>query len=291
MNPTSLGDVRNFWFSGNHRPSKRLGQNFLVDANIVRIILEAADVNADDTVLEIGPGLGALTQALVEQAGQVVAVEKDRRLYEHLTREFAGAQNLRLISSDALELDYSAILGQDYKVVSNLPYVSGTAMLVNFLQAPCPPGDMVVTLQLEVGERLAAVPGDKSYGLLGLWSDLNYETDIFKIISPTCFWPQPQVKSAVVRMRRRSQPAIDIEDHQFFFEFTKQAFGRRRKQLRTVLRGLTLFSGWSVEQVDQLLAAAEVDPAMRPESLGVQEWGRLANSAALLRRASRPQKA
>ena len=226
----------------------------------------------------------------MEQAGQVVAVEKDHRLYEHLTREFAEAQNLRLISGDALELDYPAILGQDYKVVQSA-VCQRHGHAGKLLQSPSPPGDMVVTLQLEVGERLAAAPGDKSYGLLGLWSALNYDTDIYKVISPTCFWPQPQVKSAVVRMRRRAQPAADIVDHQFFFEFTKQAFGRRRKQLRTVLRGLTLFSGWSVDQVDQLLASAEVDPAVRPESLCVQGWGRLANCAALLRRANRPARA
>ncbi len=287
MNPLSLADVRNFWLAENRHPSKRLGQNFLVDANIVRIILEAAGVSEADTVLEIGPGLGVLTRALAARAGRLVAVEKDRRLYEHLSLELAGMKNLRLICGDALEMDYTASMPDaDYKVVANLPYSSGTAMLVNFMQLPSPPAGLVVTLQLEVGQRLAAVPGGRDYGLLGLWAALHYETDICKIISPTCFWPPPLVKSAVVRLRRRPQPVIELADRPFFFELTKQAFGRRRKQMGTVLRGVPVLAGWPADKLAQLLAAAGIDQRARPESLDVMEWGRLANhAAALLRRA------
>ncbi len=281
MNPVSLADVRTFWLAENRHPSKRLGQNFLVDANIVRIILEAAGVSRADAVLEIGPGLGALTLALAARAGRLVAVEKDRRLYEHLSRELAGMKNARLICGDALELESSAIMpAGDYKVVANLPYSSGTAMLVNFLQLLKPPACMVVTLQLEVGQRLAAAPGGRDYGLLGLWSALNYETEICKIISPTCFWPPPLVKSAVVRLRRRPRPAIELADPQFFFELTKQAFGRRRKQLGTVLRGLPVLPDWPADKLSQLFRAAGIDPRVRPESLGAAEWGRLANCGA-----------
>lgn len=287
MNPMSLADVRKFWLPEARHPSKRLGQNFLVDANIARIMLDAAELTSADLVLEIGPGLGALTRALAERVACVAAVEIDRRLHAHLARELGDLTNLRLICADALKLDLNRIFdGQDFKLAANLPYASGSAILVNLLQAPHPPAAMAVTLQLEVGQRLAAFPGRADYGLLGLWASLHYETALVKIVSPSCFWPPPAVKSAIVRLRRLPSPAAALSDRAFFFALTKQAFGRRRKQLGAALRGLPVLRGLPAAGLAALPAAVGIDPHIRPESLGVAEWGRLANHAATLVRAA-----
>ncbi len=287
MNPLSLADVRQFWLPESRHPSKRLGQNFLIDSNIARIILDAAELTGADLVLEIGPGLGALTRALARRAAQMTAVEIDRRLHAHLEQELGHLKNLRLICADAVKLDLSRIFdGQDFKLVANLPYASGTAILVNLLQSPRPPASMAVTLQLEVGQRLAAAPGGVDYGLLGLWSALHYETSLVKVVSPSCFWPPPAEKSAMGRLRRRPRPAADISDRGFFFALTKQAFGRRRKQLGAALRGLPVLRGLPAASLAELPAVAGIDPHIRPESLGVAEWGRLANHAATLQHAS-----
>lgn len=279
MNPMSLSAIRDFWLQSNYHPSKRLGQNFLIDKNIKEIILGAAALNADDAVIEIGPGLGALTYDLARQVKTLVAVEKDRRLHKHLAKNLDLNVNSRLINADALELDYAELFPEGaFKLIANLPYATGTAILVKFWSLSNPPARIVVTLQQEVAQRIAAEVSSPQYGLLAVWAGLRYSVDLVKSISPTCFWPVPAVTSAAIRLER-GDPVIDLLDFDFFFELTKQAFAHRRKQIKTVLRKTPLLAVLSPRELADLLRNSGIDPAARPENLSTAEWGILANQA------------
>ncbi len=259
-------------------PSKALGQNFLIDANIVDILLRAANVNPADAVLEIGPGLGVLTDELAAQAGAVVAVEKDRTFAAHLQKRFEGQSNVRIMEGDFLDLDIPALLEahQIKKVVANLPYNSGTRMLVELMQAPRPPCTMVVTVQLEVGERLAAVPGDDGYGLLSVWAGVGYRVELIKKISPSCFYPTPGVWSVVTRLsahdpNRPVRPASPL-----FYALTREAFQHRRKQLAGILDRAPESLRLPPAESAVLLAELGADVRARPEQLSVAQWLELA---------------
>ena len=192
----TLSEVRGVLDELGIRPSKVLGQNFLVDANILRIIVEQADVRRDETVLEIGPGLGVLTGALMDRAGLVIAVEKDRRLCEFLREKFP---KLQLIEGDAVDVKLPAC----DKVVANLPYNISTPILERFVEGEEKPRRLVLTLQREVAQRLAARPRTKDYGALTLFTGLYYHVTVAHVISPHCFFPEPQVESAIVVLDRQ----------------------------------------------------------------------------------------
>jgi 16S rRNA (adenine1518-N6/adenine1519-N6)-dimethyltransferase len=181
------------------RPSRSLGQSFLVDQNIALLIVSAAGLTLNDTVLEIGPGLGALTELMVERAGRVVAVEKDARLCEFLHGRFGRRRKLQLVHADALAVDLAAFA--PFKVVANLPYAVSTPLLMRLVESPARPRLMVLTVQREVGDRLAARPGTKDYGALTLFTQLYYEARRAHVVAPGCFWPAPEVESAVMVLR------------------------------------------------------------------------------------------
>lgn len=306
MRLTSPTEVRAWLARMDFKPSRVLGQNFLVDANILRILLDAADVTKDDTVLEIGPGLGVLTGPLLERAGRVVAIEKDARLHAHLAETLGGAPNLALLHADALDvltarrartvppadgtlsltatepavrsrereraeahgsLALPATGGAFNKVVANLPYSVGSRILVELFQPPYRPDIIVVTVQREVADRLAARPGTKDYGVLGIFAQLDYDVAILKKISRTCFVPPPQVESAIVALRRRARREMELHDERDFRSLVKACFSHRRKQLGSLAGS-------------EALARAGIDPTRRPETLSVAEWCALANAAA-----------
>jgi 16S rRNA (adenine1518-N6/adenine1519-N6)-dimethyltransferase len=254
-------------------PSKALGQNFLIDAHMVDILVQSAEVTPDDTVLEIGPGLGVLTDALAEKAGRVVAVEKDRRFTDHLKERFADHPKVTIIGGDFLELDLPALLAEHNigKVVANLPYNTGTRMLVDLIRAPKPPRTLVVTVQLEVGERLMAGAGDEAYGMLSVWAGVEYQVELRKKISPTCFYPPPTVWSVITRLTAR-HPDGQGKPLPLFYALTKAAFQHRRKQLAGVLDKapppLRVPPAMSVPWLVEL----GVDPKARPEQLSVDQW-------------------
>jgi 16S rRNA (adenine1518-N6/adenine1519-N6)-dimethyltransferase len=277
MKPTRPSEVRALLAELDFRPRKALGQNFLVDANILAILLEAAAIAPDDEVLEVGAGLGVLTEPLAEKARRVVAVEKDRRLCEFLRPRLARSANVELICADMLKLDHEALLAAGItKVVANLPYSVGSAILVNLLQAARPPQLMILTLQLEVARRLTARPGQDDFGLLSLWSQLLYDVAIRKIISPTCFYPAPQVQSAIIRLARRAAPAPDPAERRFFQALTKFAFSRRRKQLGTVLRAAPAQWNLTPERIQAACRKLGIEPQTRPEELAAAQWLALA---------------
>lgn len=279
MKPTRTSDLRFLLAERGIRPSRALGQNFLVDENIRRIILDAAALSSSDGVLEIGPGAGALTEGLVACAGRVTAIEKDRRLYEILAERFADRPNLRLVCADALEEDLDAHLaGGLGKVVANLPYSVGTRILVELVRAAHRPERMVVTLQTEVVQRLAAEPGTADYGLLTVWARRWYDVALVRRVGGGCFFPAPEVGSAVAALRRRDAPRIVLTSEAHFEALTRAAFQRRRKQMQRVMKDLPDEVGRLEGDVAGWLEGLGIEPAARPENLPVEAWGRISNA-------------
>jgi 16S rRNA (adenine1518-N6/adenine1519-N6)-dimethyltransferase len=232
-----LSDMRELLAAEGIQLTKSLGQNFLHDANQLQRIVKLADLSKKDQVLEIGPGLGPLTELLLKSAGKVLAIEKDRRLVTLLQKRFRDYPNLELVAADALEeLRASSRDWSEWKVVSNLPYSVGSPLLVELTRAPLPPALMVVTLQLEVVRRLLAQAGDADYGLLTVLVRITYEpADWFKIPA-SCFFPEPDVDSGTIKLARRSPPVLPQELAETFTRIVKQGFSQRRKMMLKLLK-------------------------------------------------------
>ncbi|MCX7827187.1 MAG: 16S rRNA (adenine(1518)-N(6)/adenine(1519)-N(6))-dimethyltransferase RsmA [Verrucomicrobiae bacterium] len=254
------------------RPSRVLGQNFLVDQNIARLVVKAAELRATDTVLEIGPGLGALTEMLLERAGRVVAVEKDTRLAAFLRERFGHRETLQLVHGDALHFDFAAAMPSSFKVVANLPYAISTPLLMRMVESPARPRRMVLTVQREVADRLTAQPRTKDYSALTLFTQLHYEARREHLVSRSCFLPMPTVGSAVVVLRLAPHPLLEPALECPFKQMVRAAFQHRRKMLRGVLPKSGL-GGWM--QPDKLEAALErlgTPRTARAEELSLAQW-------------------
>ncbi len=272
--PRSVNEVRNVVRQLGITPRRSQGQNFLTDRNILEIIISAAGLTRRDRVLEIGAGLGVLTAGLLEKAGKVVAVEKDARLAEFLRRTVGRSRRLELVCSDATELDYGELFGPGgFKVVSNLPYSVASYLLAEMAQVPSRPALMVVTVQLEVAERLAALPGTKVYGKLSVWMQMDYAVEVVWRVSSTCFWPAPEVASAVVRLNLRPADASEAE-REAVRHLATIAFQHRRKQLGAIFARAEGLGSDGVRLCD----AAGIEPTARPEDIDRDGWLRLARA-------------
>ncbi|MFO7871694.1 MAG: 16S rRNA (adenine(1518)-N(6)/adenine(1519)-N(6))-dimethyltransferase RsmA [Kiritimatiellia bacterium] len=293
MNLASPSNVRSLLKRLNVRPSRRMGQNFLVDSNILGILTRAAAVKEDDTVFEPGPGLGILTGKLLEKARQVVAVEKDRRLFEHLREALGERGNLRLIHGDACE---TAVRGKNSsgngtsgeetavvadKVVSNLPFSTGSRILCELAAADPPPSEVLVTVQLEVAKRLTAPAGSKDYGLLSLWTRLVYDVKMLRKVSPGCFWPKPAVYSAIVRLKRRGDLPGTAEERGKCRYVAGRAFARRRKQMATILKSLPGCAPPGDDDPADVLEGAGIEYEARPAELAPEDWMKLIKALTL----------
>ena len=263
------------------RPRKGLGQHFLTDPNILRKIVEAAELSPESVVLEIGPGPGMLTRRLVEAAGRVVAVELDEGMVRLLRGEYSHLPNLQLVQGDILQLDPAVLIGDAessglesplaYTVVANLPYYITSAAIRHVLEANPPPLRLVLTVQREVARRIVAQPGDMS--LLAVSVQFYGRPRIVAKIPAGAFVPPPKVDSAVVRIDTYSQPQVDVPDVETFFRVVRAGFGQKRKQLKNALgAGLGLPS----DRVAEILSRAEVEPNRRAQTLSLAEWARLA---------------
>ncbi len=278
MNLTSPSQVLALLHLRGLTPNTLLGQNFLIDANIRDIILNTADPQPDDVVLEVGPGLGVLTEILAQKAGRVIAVEKDRGFYHYLQEQFPDHDSLSLILGDALDLDADFFEREKItKLVSNLPYSVGSRILMNVFTLPHPPARVTVTLQLEVAERLSAAIGTEARGLMGVWAQRVYHVEIVKVISPSCFCPRPKVKSAVVLLKRLPDEVLNAGDRKMFARLTKEAFVFRRKQVATILARVAPNLGFELDHALAVLKTMGVDPRIRPEMLDVSQWQQLAD--------------
>ena len=269
-------DVRGLLRQWDIRPSKGLGQNFLVNQTILGKIVAAAELGSDDVVLEIGAGLGTLTERLARDAGRVVAVELDERLIPVLQSTLADFENVTLVQGDILALDPVALIGAvsaGYKVVANLPYYITSAMLRHLLEASLKPRRMVLTVQREVAERIVAKPGQMS--LLAVSVQFYGQPRLLFRIKPGSFYPSPGVESAVMQVDLHTTPPVSVEDTAAFFRVVRAGFAQRRKQLRnTLAAGL----GRSPEEVAARLRAAGVDPRRRAQALTLEEWARVAHA-------------
>lgn len=243
-----------------------LGQNFLFDDHILSRIAEAADLQSGDQVLEIGPGTGALTQHLAASGAQILAVELDDRLLPVLRDQLNDYTNIRLVHDDILSWEPSDHFDRSYKVVANVPYYITGAILRRLLSHEPRPSLMVLTVQKEVAERLAASPGDMS--LLAVSVQLAGHVEILFTIKAGAFWPRPEVDSAVVRITHHSKPKISTGEEERFFRIVRAGFHQKRKQLQKNLRSL----GYDKKQLAAALAEAGIDGRRRAETLSVEEW-------------------
>ena len=241
MNLTSPAQVKAWCLANGFHPNKVLGQNFLIDRNTLEAIVDAADLpEAGARVLEIGPGLGVLTEELLRRGATVTAVEKDPVLAARLAESLGNPPALTVLAGDALDgIKDGACDGFPF-LVSNLPYQAGTRILLELIQRIAQaPETMVVLVQTEVADRLAAGPGSKTRGLAGVWAQLDYDVKIVRKVSASCFWPRPEVGSSVVRLERHDRNVgLTAEARRVFHRLTKRAFERRRKQLGSVFRDL-----------------------------------------------------
>lgn len=235
MNLTSPSQVKAWCIENGFHPNKVLGQNFLVDRNVVEAIADAGLEDGARKVLEVGPGLGVLTEALLARGAEVTAIEKDPVLASRLKSALGDPSGLEVIAGDALEVRAK---GEFDCMVSNLPYQAGTRILLEFAIAR-ELKSMTVLVQTEVAERLAAGPGSKARGLAGVWAQLDYDVEVVRKVSAGCFWPRPSVGSSVVRLVRHDRNlGLSEKERATFRQLTKRAFEHRRKQLGSVFKDL-----------------------------------------------------
>lgn len=274
-------DVRRLLEQWDLRPSKGLGQNFLVNQAALKKIVAAAELTPDDVVLEVGAGLGTLTERLARHAGHVVAVELDQRLLPVLQSVLADFDNITLIQGDVLALDPAALISAasiqhpasniQYKVVANLPYYITSAVLRHLLEANLKPQRMAITVQREVAERIVAKPGQMS--LLAVSVQFYGRPRLLFRIKPGSFYPSPEVESAVVGIDLHATPPVPVEDTAAFFHVARAGFAQRRKQLRNSLAaGLRQ----SPDEVAAKLREVGVDPRRRAQTLSLEEWAKVA---------------
>lgn len=259
------------------RADKKLGQNFLIDETVVRRIVEAAELTPEDTVLEVGPGIGTLTQGLAESGANVVAVELDKRLLPVLDVTLEGYDNVRIVNGDILQVDImEQVQKPDFKCCANLPYYITTPIIFAILEKRLPMERLVVMVQKEVAERMAAKPGSKDYGALSVAIQYFTEPEIAFIVPPSSFIPAPSVDSAVIVCKRRSTPPVEVCDENLFFRVVKAAFSLRRKMLSNSLKNM----GIKGEQVNKWLELAGVNGKRRAETLSLEDFAALTNTFA-----------
>jgi 16S rRNA (adenine1518-N6/adenine1519-N6)-dimethyltransferase len=260
----SISEVLNLLKKINHKPDKKLGQNFLVDENILNFILDSSEISDEDNVLEIGPGLGALTEKLFLNTNNLICIEKDKTLYSFLKNRF---QKLEFINKDVLRVNPEELFeNKSYKIISNLPYSVASRVIIMFAESKNPPSTMILTIQKEVAERLIALPGSKAYGVLSILTSVFYEIKILKNINPKCFFPAPKVFSSIVFLKKRTNPLVDKKLFSTFKKIVKFSFTQRRKQLGTSLKNM------GFKNLECIFMDASFSLTDRPENLSINQW-------------------
>ena len=263
---------------------KSFGQNFLTDTNILQKIVDTAEIDKKVNVIEIGPGIGALTEFLAESAAEVMAFEIDDRLVPILADTLRDFDNVTVVNQDILKVNLAQYIAEfknpdlPIKVVANLPYYITTPILMHLIESGIPFSEFVVMMQREVADRISAQPNTKAYGSLSIAVQYYMTAKVAFIVPRTVFVPAPNVDSAILKMVRRTQPAVAIQDEKFFFKVSKASFVHRRK---TLWNNLTSYFGKSEETKGKLTAAlerAELSPSVRGEALSLEEFARLADA-------------
>lgn len=259
----------------NFKFSKSLGQNFLIDDSVLSDIVSGAEVNKDDLIIEIGPGVGSLTALLINEAKRVVSIELDNDLIPILQQELGQYENFSLIHNDALKVDFNEIIGEEksVKLVANLPYYVTTPIIVKLLKEGYNFKSLTIMIQKEVAERIDAEPNCKDYGSLSLLVQYYCNTRIIRRVPPTCFIPRPKVDSIVIRLDRLEEPKVKVKDEHLMFEIIRNAFNMRRKTLWNGVK----FLGMNKEKLEEAFGKANIDPKRRGETLTLQEFATLAD--------------
>jgi 16S rRNA (adenine1518-N6/adenine1519-N6)-dimethyltransferase len=262
---------------------KSLGQNFLIDTNILKKIVSFANLEENSGAIEIGPGIGALTEQLARTSKKVVAFEIDQRLLPILNDTLSPYPNIKIIHNDVLEADVAEVITEEFNaindimVVANLPYYVTTPIIMKLLEEHLPIRGIVCMLQKEVADRISAKPGTKEYGSLSIAVQYYTEAETVMIVPKTVFVPQPNVDSAVIRLTVRERPAVTVTDETFFFQVTRASFAQRRKTLLNNLTSQLPDGKQKKEDILQALSASGIDPARRGETLSLKEFGLLSN--------------
>ncbi len=263
---------------------KSLGQNFLIDPNILRNITEYANLTKESGVIEIGPGIGALTEHLARSSGKVVAFEIDQRLMPILKDTLSPYDNVKIVNEDILKADVKKIINEEFShidklmVVANLPYYVTTPIILKLITEALPIQGIVVMLQKEVAERISAKPGTKHYGSLSIAIQYYMTAEVVMIVPKTVFMPQPNVDSAVIRLMKRPKPKVDVVDEKFFFEVTRASFAQRRKTLINNLTSQLLEGKAKKAEIIEVLHSLNIDPTRRGETLSLEEFASLCNA-------------
>lgn len=263
------------------RHKKSLGQNFIVEANIIEKIIKAAELAKQDIAVEVGPGLGALTQGLADEAGKVLAVEIDKTLVPVLNELFHDIPNITIHGGDALKTDFNTLIeplradgdyNEGFVVVANLPYYITTPLMMHFLESDFPWQRQILMVQKEVAERVIAQAGTKEYGALSLAVQYRAHAEIAFTVPPNVFYPKPKVDSAVMVLKKHTEPIVTVKDEKLFFAVIKAAFGQRRKTLNNALA-----AGLGIEKAElaRIFAKACIDGTRRGETLTIQEFAAL----------------
>lgn len=252
-------------------PSKKMGQNFLIDDNFLDWIIREAAVTPDDRIVEVGPGFGALTERILQCGAALTAIEFDRKLAAWL-REKLVPRGLNLIEGDARRIDFAGIYGAgvDFRVISNLPYSAGTVIVANLLNLELPPSDLVIMLQKEVAYRFAAKPGSDDYGALTVQIQATYETEILRTIPPELFYPRPEIDSCVIRLKRRGD--MQSQKHRrILSRLVRTAFAHRRKKMLKQIAAV-----FGMETIAPAMTVCGIDPDIRAERVSVEQFRKMA---------------
>ena len=260
---------------------KKFGQNFLIDSHVLQKIIDAAHITKDDFVLEIGPGIGTMTQYLSEHAREVMAVEIDHNLIPILKETLAGYDNVEVLNEDILKVDIGKIAeeknqGRQIKVVANLPYYITTPIIMGLFEKNVPMDSLTVMVQKEVAQRMQAVPGTKDYGALSLAVQFYAEPYIVANVPPNCFMPRPKVGSAVIRLTRYKDMPIKVKNEKLMFSIIRASFNQRRKTLQNGINNSSALH-FSKDQVVEALGEMELSPTIRGEALSLEQFARLSD--------------
>lgn len=263
--------IRRFGIHAKHK----LGQNFLIRPDVVSAIAEAAELGEHVPVMEIGAGIGTLTQALAETGADVTAFELDKSLERVLSHTLEHYKNIHIIYKDVLKADLKTILGErDWRCAANLPYYITTPILLSLIQSDLPISLFVFMMQKEVADRILALPGSKDYGALTLAVNFDCTAERVLDIPPSAFIPRPQVTSTVLKIRRREKPAVEVKDRKLFFSLVKMGFGQRRKVFTNAMKSGGIPADW----IPEILEKAGIDGKRRGETFSMEEYGRLADA-------------
>lgn len=260
---------------------KKYGQNFLIDSHVLEKIMDAAEIGKDDCVVEIGPGIGTMTQYLAERAGEVVAVEIDKNLIPILTETLADYKNVSIINEDILKVDLNRIVeekngGRPVKIVANLPYYITTPIIMGLFENHVPVKSITVMVQKEVADRMQVGSGTKDYGALSLAVQYYAKPEIVAIVPPNCFIPRPNVASAVIRLTCHEKKPVEVKDEKGMFALIRASFNQRRKTLANSLSNAQNLS-LTREQVTEALESMQLSPTIRGEALTLEQFAALAD--------------